>query len=74
MAGNYGDFNLSPDGKLIAVPRQDAARQCGHLVIDLQRAGVSNPLTFDQANDINPVFSPDGNQVAFTSYRTTGPR
>jgi Tol biopolymer transport system component len=69
-AGSYGDFDLSRDGKLIAVTRQeDGAAGADIWIIDWQRAGVANPLTFDPADDINPVFSPDGSQVAFTSYR-----
>lgn len=69
-AGNYGDFDVSPDGKLIAVTRQDAGAPGADIwVIDWQRAGVTNRLTTDPADDINPVFSADGKRVAFTTYR-----
>jgi Tol biopolymer transport system component/tRNA A-37 threonylcarbamoyl transferase component Bud32 len=69
-AGPYGDFDLSPDEKFIAVTRQEAGAAGADIwIIDWQRAAVANPLTFDPADDVNPVFSPDGSQVAFTSYR-----
>jgi serine/threonine protein kinase/Tol biopolymer transport system component len=67
--GSHGDMDLSPDGKLIAVTRQDAgARAADIWVIDWQR-GVSTRLTLDPADDINPVWLPDGNRIAFTSFR-----
>ena len=34
------------------------------------RTGVENRLTLDQSDDINPVWSSDSSQVAFTSYRS----
>ena len=65
-----GDFDVSPDGKLVAVTRQEAGASGADIwVIDWQRAGVANPLTFDPADDINPVFSPDGSKIAFTTFR-----
>jgi Tol biopolymer transport system component len=68
-AGPYGDMDVSPDGKLIAVTRQDPGAPGADIwVIDWQR-GVSTRLTLDPADDINPVWSPDGRRVAFTSFR-----
>jgi Tol biopolymer transport system component len=68
-AGPYGDFDLSPDGKLIAVTKQEAGPGADIWVIDWQRAGVATRLTLDPADDINPVWSPDGKRIAFTTYR-----
>jgi Tol biopolymer transport system component len=68
--GSYGDMDLSPDGKLIAVTKQDTASPGADIwVIDWQRAGVPSRLTLDPADDINPVWAPDGKHIAFTSYR-----
>src|SRR5262249_41792253 len=37
-------------------------------VLDLVR-GARTRLTFDPADDLNPVWSPDGTRIAFTSIR-----
>jgi Tol biopolymer transport system component len=64
-------MDLSPDGKLIAVTQPDSSGTSADIwVIDWQRAGVSNRLTLDPADDINPVWSrPTGDRIAFTTYR-----
>ena len=69
--GTYGDMDLSPDGRLIAVTQPDSSGTTADIwVIDWQRAGVSNRLTLDPADDINPVWSrPTGDRIAFTTYR-----
>ena len=68
--GTYGDMDLSPDGKLIAITQSDGSSGADIWVIDWQRAGVSAKLTLDPADDINPVWErPSGSRVAFTTYR-----
>lgn len=67
--GTYGDIDLSPDGKFIAITRQDSAPGADIWVIDWERAGVPTRLTLDPADDINPVWSPAGDRIAFTTYR-----
>jgi Tol biopolymer transport system component len=69
-AGPWGDMDLSPDGTKLAVTRVEGGS--GDIwIIDWQRGdqGVATRLTLDSANDLNPVWSPDGERVAFTSYR-----
>lgn len=63
-----GDYDVSPDGKMIAVTRQDG-NTADIWVIDWQRGGNAARLTLDPADDINPVWAADGTRVAFTTYR-----
>ena len=70
---------ISPDGKRIAVVRGDAesgssrANTAGPTepsdiwVLDVER-GAASRLTFDSSAD-HPVWSPDGNRIAFSSNR-----
>ncbi len=67
--GYYRQPALSPDEKRVAISRPDA--QTGTLdvwLMDLER-GISSRLTFDPANDLSPVWSPDGSRVVFASNR-----
>jgi dipeptidyl aminopeptidase/acylaminoacyl peptidase len=67
--GTFGDMDLSPDGKLFAVTRQEPGAPGADIwVTDWQR-GVTTRLTLDPADDVNPVWSPDGLRVAFTTFR-----
>jgi Tol biopolymer transport system component len=68
VAGPYGDMDLSPNGRLVAVTRQEGAAT-DIWVIDWQRAAVATRLTLDPGDDLNPVWSPDSTRVAFTTYR-----
>jgi len=67
-SGNYGQLNLSDDGKRLAVTRR--AEGSGDVwLLELAR-GVPTRFTFDPAVDSNPVWSPDGSRVAFRSQRS----
>jgi Tol biopolymer transport system component len=69
-AGSYGDLDVSPDGKLIAVTAQPGGASSSDIwVIDWQRAGVATRLTLDPGDDLGPVWSPDGARIAFTTWR-----
>ena len=69
--GTFGDMDLSPDGKLVAVTQPDTAAPGADIyVIDWQRLGVASRLTLDPGDDINPVWArPAGDRIAFTTYR-----
>jgi Tol biopolymer transport system component/DNA-binding winged helix-turn-helix (wHTH) protein len=63
--------SLSPDGKSIVY----ASRATGNWDIYLQRVGGKNPvnLTRDsEADDTQPAFSPQGDQITFRSERDGG--
>lgn len=59
---------LSPDGRRVVVQRTVLGNSDIWLQ-DLLRGGLTR-LTFDATTDINPVWSPDGTRVAFSSVRT----
>jgi Tol biopolymer transport system component len=65
----YGDLELSPDGGRAAVSVLDPDRNTRDLwVVDLTR-GVRTRLTSDPADDVAPVWSPDGTEIIFASNR-----
>jgi serine/threonine-protein kinase len=70
-AGIYGSPRLSPDGKSLAlsVLRDD---NWDVWIYDLQR-GVATRLTFGEGYDADPVWSADGEWIAFSSDREGTP-
>jgi eukaryotic-like serine/threonine-protein kinase len=65
----YVDFELSPDQQQIAIAEVDAATEHSTLVVQDIRKGNSLRLTYSQATDASPVWSPDGSRIAFRSNR-----
>ena len=68
--GRYGDLVISPDGTRVAVELiqgADARRQ-DIWVLELDR-GISTRLTSNQTVNRNPVWSPDGRRIVFSSER-----
>ena len=60
---------LSPDGKRVAVQRFDTEKGTFDIwLVDLTRA-IPSRLTFDPASEVNPVWSPDGTRILFSSQR-----
>jgi tricorn protease len=55
--------DISPDG------RQVAFSYLGDIWVVEAIGGVARPVTMHEAHDINPVFSPDGKYIAFSSNR-----
>jgi Tol biopolymer transport system component len=68
-SGDYIDVALSRDGTRAAVSQYDSeGTNLDIWTIDLARS-VPSRFTFHQADDANPVWSPDGTKIAFSSQR-----
>ncbi|HEU4653024.1 MAG TPA: S9 family peptidase [Steroidobacteraceae bacterium] len=68
-----GDPAISPDGRLAVVPvtEYDVEKNRGltHLWLVPTKPGKARQLTSAEASDSSPIFSPDGESIAFVSRR-----
>jgi serine/threonine protein kinase len=70
----YRDVAISPDGNRVAYQLLDRLTQSDEIwVYDLQR-NVPTRLTFDDRNDIWPIWSPDGSRILYCSDGTSSGR
>jgi Tol biopolymer transport system component len=68
--GSYRTLALSPDGKHVAFDRGDLQNpNVRNLWLYEFARGVTTRFTFDVGLDFDPVWSPDGSRIAFTSSR-----
>jgi len=63
---------LAPDGSRMALERTEAGMPNWDIWVREFRTGITTRLTFDPAEDITPVWSPDGKNIAFSSNREGG--
>lgn len=61
---------LSPDGESVAVSIRDP-EQSSIWIFDLIRNSLSR-LTFDEFSESDPMWTPDGERIVFSSARTNG--
>ena len=70
--GHFGGVSISPQADRAVTSVYDPVTWRGHLrVYDIAR-GTSTRLTFEQADDIDPVWSPDGTTIAFARLADGG--
>ena len=65
----YGDLALAPDGRRAMVRDFRAQGDSDLWLRDLARDGLASRFTFDAALDNNPLWSPTGDRVVFSSTR-----
>jgi Tol biopolymer transport system component len=68
LAFLINNLALSPDGKRVALEAMDQAGHRDIWILDLVR-GVPTRFTFDPAQALRSVWSPDGRQLVFASGR-----
>ncbi len=66
--GQIVSIALSPDGKHLAAEIIDHNTARGIWIYDTAR-GIPTRFTFDPANDVYPLWSPDGSTIYFASTR-----
>ncbi|MEO6463393.1 MAG: protein kinase [Candidatus Eisenbacteria bacterium] len=71
-SGNFSEVAPSPDGTRLVFSEVDERSGNTDLWVSDLRRGTTSRLTFDPGNDVWPVWSPDGQEIAFASTRNGG--
>jgi Tol biopolymer transport system component len=65
-----GNLELSPDGTRVAVTKNSGGADAVNIwLLDLARGGAGTRFTSSSLVDRNPVWSPDGSRIIFSSNR-----
>jgi Tol biopolymer transport system component len=65
----YGSLRLSPDGKRLALDIFDSRRSRSEVWVVELSSGARTKLASGDSQNSNPIWSPDGDRVAFASDR-----
>jgi serine/threonine protein kinase len=68
-AGFHSDTAVSPDGSRVAFAKKESATSNADIWIREVGTGAERRLTFDPGDDRSPVWSPDGQEIIFSSSR-----
>jgi serine/threonine protein kinase/Tol biopolymer transport system component len=68
--GEYRNPAISSTGDRVAVGRLDPRTDTEDIWVIEAAHGTASRLTFDPAEDIEPVWSPDGREIVFASNRS----
>lgn len=66
-AAPWRDFSLSPDERHAVITRSEPDRAPSLWLLDLMQGATTNFKS--EGNNVNPVWSPDGQQFAFSTIR-----
>ena len=66
---DYGDLSLSPDGARVAVSVRERGSDAADIWVFDVATGMGSRVTSDPADDIAPIWSPDGRRILFAPSR-----
>ncbi|MEE8218631.1 MAG: hypothetical protein V3S03_06660, partial [Vicinamibacteria bacterium] len=71
--GQIASTALSPDGRWLAMGQIGGSGGASDIWVRDLRRGVTSRFTFNEDDDRNPMWSPDGSRIAFESVRDGQP-
>jgi serine/threonine protein kinase len=72
LSGEEFDATFSPDGDQVAFSWKDTVQDTSDIYVTLVGSSDVRRLTSDPLRDVNPVWAPDGRQIAFLRERPDG--